>query len=303
MSGSVFHRQGEALAAREIVELTGALVTADLSDRWISDVAAVDRAGPHDVTFVDRAAVARQLQLTQAGFCFVRAEMVEHVGPQTIALVVEDPYPAFVRVAAVIYPDAVRPSSLFELQGNAPSALLHPAARVETGVTIDPMAMVGPGAEIGSGTVIGPMAVIGPRVRIGRDCVIGAGASLTNALVGDRVSLDPGCRIGPAGQRRAQPASDATPALGRAILQDKVVIGSNSIVERGGDRDTVVGEGTVVEPLVRIPADVVLGRYCRIVAADEPKPGIGFDIDAATADGVQLAAGQLSCTGGSHSQR
>jgi UDP-3-O-[3-hydroxymyristoyl] glucosamine N-acyltransferase len=298
MSEPVFHHRGTGLAVRDIVELTGARAGMPMPDRQISDVAALDRAGPYDATFVDRAGVERQIQLTQAGVCFVPAVLAGNVGPQTLALIVEDPYRAFVRVATALYPDAARPSSLFELQGRAPSALVHPTARVETGVTIDPMAVVGPGAEIGAGSVIGPMAVIGPRVRIGRDCSIEAGVSLTNALVGDRVSLGAGCRIG-----QAQGRPDATPVLGRAILQDKVAVGSNSTVERGFNRDTILGEGTIVDPLVCIPADAVVGRYCRIAAADRVKAPAGIDLDTMSLDGVELVASQLNCAELSYSQR
>jgi UDP-3-O-[3-hydroxymyristoyl] glucosamine N-acyltransferase len=233
----------------------------------------------------------------------VPAGLAANIGPQTLALIVEDPYRAFVRLAAALYPDAARPSSLFELQGRAPSALVHPTARVETGVTIDPMAVVGPGAEIGSGSVIGPMVVIGPRVRIGRDCAIEAGASLTSALVGDRVSLGPGCRIGPADVRQSREISDVPPMLGRAILQDKVAIGSNCTVERGRSRDTIIGEGTVVDPLVCVPADALVGRYCRITAADPVKAPAGTDIDMMSLDGLELAASQLNCAEPSYSQR
>ena len=55
------------------------------------------------------------------------------------------------------------PSSLFEASGVSTSALVHPTARLENGVMIDPAAVIGPRAEIGAGTVIGPAAVIGPR--------------------------------------------------------------------------------------------------------------------------------------------
>ena len=90
----------------------------------------------------------------------------------------------------------MRPSSLFEASGVSPGALVHPSARLESGVTIDPAAVIGPRAEIGAGTVIGAGAVIGPDVRIGRDCAIGAGATIVHALIGDRVIIHAGARIG-----------------------------------------------------------------------------------------------------------
>jgi UDP-3-O-[3-hydroxymyristoyl] glucosamine N-acyltransferase len=300
MSDPVFHHRGAGLAVKNIAELTGARAVIPLTHQSVSDVAASDRAGPHDITFVDQGDAERQLRLTQAGVCFVRQGLADNAGPHTIALVVEDPYRAFLRVAAALYPDATRPSSLFEVQGRAPSALVHPTARVEAGVTIDPLAMVGPGAEIGSGTVIGPMVVVGPWVRLGRDCAIDTGASLTNALVGDRVSLGPGCRIGLASRGDVRATPDVMRALGRAILQDKVVIGANSTVERGCTRDTILGEGTAVDPLVSIPADAVVGRYCRIVSAEGIKVPMAANMGVTDIDGVEFAASQLNCAAQPH---
>jgi UDP-3-O-[3-hydroxymyristoyl] glucosamine N-acyltransferase len=216
---------------------------------------------------------------------------------ETIGLAVDDPYRAFVRTAAALYPDASRPSSLFEVQGMAVSAFVHPSARVEAGVTIDPAAMIGPNAEIGSGTVIGPMVVIGPHVRIGRDCSIETGASVTNALIGDGVVLGAGCRIGPAQSGHAPGARNAAPVLGRAILQDRVVAGSNCAIERGSNHDTIIGEGTLIDPLVRIPADSVVGRYCRIMGGEAGRLRDASGLDTGGADGVQLLASQLARSG------
>jgi predicted acyltransferase (DUF342 family) len=84
-------------------------------------------------------------------------------------------------------------------------------------------------------------------------------------------------------------------ALGRAILQDKVVIGANSTVERGCTRDTILGEGTAVDPLVSIPADAVVGRYCRIVSAEGIKVPMAANMGVTDIDGVEFAASQLNC--------
>ena len=99
-------------------------------------------------------------------------------------------------MARALYPDALRPSSLFDAEGVAPGALIHPSARLESGATVDPGAVIGPRAEIGSGTVIGAGAAIGANVKIGRDCSIGPNASIMHALIGDRVIIHAGCCIG-----------------------------------------------------------------------------------------------------------
>ena len=143
----------------------------------------------------------------------------------------------------------MRPSSLFEAKGVAASATVHPAARLESGVAIDPAAVIGPRAEIGAGTVIGPGAVIGPGVRIGRDCAIGARVAIVHALIGDRVIIHPGCAIGQDGfgYVAGPKGMQKVPQIGRVIIQDDVEIGANTTIDRGAMGDTVIGEGTKID--------------------------------------------------------
>ena len=123
-----------------------------------------------------------------------------------------------------------------------------------------------PGA--GAGTVIGPTAVIGPDVRIGRNCAIGAGTTITHALIGDRVIIHPGARIGQDGfgHLPGVRGHDKVPQIGRVVIQDDVEIGANATIDRGAIRDTVIGEGTKIDNLVQIAHNVEIGRRCLLAA-------------------------------------
>ena len=145
---------------------------------------------------------------------------------------------------------------------------MHPSARLENGVTVEPGAVIGPRAEIGGGTVIGANAVIGAEVRIGRDCSIGAGAVITNALIGDRVIIHPGCKIGQDGFGFVMGGNGhlKIPQIGRVIIQDDVEIGAGTTIDRGAIRDTVIGEGTKIDNLVQVGHNVSIGRHCIMVA-------------------------------------
>jgi UDP-3-O-[3-hydroxymyristoyl] glucosamine N-acyltransferase len=269
MTEPFFIERVKALSIGEIAELTGAEPLAGVPlGRLIRDVATLERAGPTDLAFLDNPNYAAGLATTRAGVCLIAPRFEASAPPGLALLRSREPYRAFVKVARVLFPSSLRPSSLFAASGVAPGAIIHPSARIEQGVTIDPGAVVGPGAEIGAGTVIAPTVVIGPGVRIGRDCAIGAGASLTHALVGDRVIIHPGCRIGqdgfgfvmsPAGHQKI-------PQLRRVIIQDDVEIGAGTTIDRGGTRDTVIGEGTKIDNLVQIGHNVLIGRHCVIVA-------------------------------------
>ena len=151
---------------------------------------------------------------------------------------------------------------------------IHPSAVVGAGATIDPSAEIGPLAVIGEGAEIGPrcrigaLAVIGPGVVLGPDCRIGAHASLSHALLGARVYVYPGARIGQEGFGFAIGAEGflSVPQLCRVILEDDVEVGANATIDRGSLQDTVIGAGSRLDNLVQIGHNVRLGRGCVIVA-------------------------------------
>src|SRR5262249_25135116 len=158
---------------REIAALTGATPRpgADL-DRRITGIAALDRAAPDDLAFLDKPRYAAQLASSRAGACLMTERHASAAPVHVSVLCVREPYRAFVEVSRRLFPAAERPSSLYAAVGTAPGAFVHPSARLESGVLVDPGAVIGPQAEIGSGTVIGAGTAIGPRVRIGRHCAI-----------------------------------------------------------------------------------------------------------------------------------
>lgn len=269
MTEPFFFEPATALTVAEIAALTGAEPAPDAPlDRVIRDIATLDQAGPADLAFLENPNYIRQLAHTRAGACLIAPRFAASAPAGLPLLRARDPYRAFVAVARALYPTALRPTSLFGSQGLSPGASVHPSARLESGAVVDPGAVVGPGAEIGSGTVIGPTAVIGPGVRIGRDCSVGAGSTLTHTLVGDRVVIHPGCRIGQDGFGYVMGAGghQKVPQLRRVIIQNDVEIGAGTTIDRGGTRDTVIGEGTKIDNLVQIGHNVLIGRHCVIVA-------------------------------------
>ena len=265
MTEPMFFKPGSGLSVSEIVALTAAVPRDGAKlDRRVSDVAALDRAGPGDLVFFDKVKLAADLAETQAGVCLTTERLAAQVPAHITVLRCADPYHAFIAVARTLFPDSMRPSSLFEGNGVSAGAFVHPSARIEPAVTIDPGAVVGPRAEIGSGTVIAAGATIGPDVRIGRDCNIGTGASIAHSLIGDRVIIHSGTAIGSDGfgYRPSKKGHQKIPQLGRVIIQDDVEIGTNSTIDRGGIRDTVIGEGSKIDNLVHIGHNVLIGRHC-----------------------------------------
>jgi UDP-3-O-[3-hydroxymyristoyl] glucosamine N-acyltransferase len=268
MANPAFFPVPSAIRLTDLAVAIGATVRDGApEDRAVSGIAPLETAGPDDLAFLDNAAYARYASETRAGACLIAPKFADRLPPSTIALISPEPYRAFARAAARLFPTSARPQSLFGADGISPGAFIHPSARLEQGVIVDPGAVIGPGAEIGRGTLIAAQAVIGPEVRIGRDCAIGAHASITHALIGNRVIIHAGARIGQDGFGFAMGAQGhlKVPQIGRVIIQDDVDFGANSTIDRGANRDTIVGEGTKIDNLVQIGHNVVIGRHCVIV--------------------------------------
>jgi UDP-3-O-[3-hydroxymyristoyl] glucosamine N-acyltransferase len=146
---------------------------------------------------------------------------------------------------------------------------VHPDARLDGTVRLEPFACVGPDAVIGPGTVIGAHAVVAGNCRIGARCRVGPGAVIGCAGFGYE----------PKDGRHCWLAHD-----GPVIIEDDVDIGANSTVAcaRTG-RQTRIGAGTKIDALVHVGHNVTIGRNCIIIAQ------VGIAGSAALGDGVVLA--------------
>jgi len=272
MTDSMFFKAADGLTVSEIASLTeGKLrpgASGQAAARPITGIAALDRAGPGDATFFDNVRYAADLTHSRAGLCFASARLVDRIPERIVTVEVRDPYRAFVTLSRALFPDALRPSSMYEA-GAAPSLAgsIHPSARLEADVWVEPGAIVGADAEIGAGSRIAAGAVVGPGVRIGRDCAIGANATISHALIGDRVVIHPGVHIGQDGFGYVMGAAHLkVPQIGRVIIQNDVEIGAGTTIDRGANRDTIIGEGSKIDNLVQIGHNVTIGRHCVIVA-------------------------------------
>ena len=281
--GRFFHRTGPH-RLRDVAAAAGG--TAPESELLLSGVAPLQSAGADQVSFLDNRKYAPALEATRAGAVIVAPEMAARVPPGCIAIVTADPYLGWAWVAALFHPAV--PSR----PGAHPSAVIDPAARVDPSAEIGPLAVILAHAEIGPRCRIGPGAVIGEGVVLGPDCRVGALASISHALLGARVYIYPGARIGQDGFGFAPAATGfvTVPQLGRVLIEDDVEVGANSTIDRGSAHDTVIGAGSRLDNLVQIGHNVRLGRCCVIVSQ------AGISGSTVLEDFVQVG-GQAGLTG------
>jgi UDP-3-O-[3-hydroxymyristoyl] glucosamine N-acyltransferase len=253
----------------ELAAYAGAQIPEDFqlkAGMLIVAVKALDDAGSQDVSFFENRKYLGALRETRAGAIFLTAQNAKQAPAYAVPLLSKDPYRSFAKSLELFFPDAGFPK--VASPAVAGTALIDASARIEEGAIIEAGAIIGPEAQIGRGTRIAAGAVAGYRVAIGRDCYIGPGASITHALIGNRVILHAGVRIGQDGFGFAMSAAGhyKVRQTGRVIIQDDVEIGANATIDRGALKDTIIGEGTKIDNLVQIAHNVVIGRHCVIVA-------------------------------------
>ena len=231
------------------------------ADRLISDIEDIATASEGTLCFVTDKKYLPQLAETSAAAVLVGKAHVDACPPHVTALVCDDPYTAMARAAQAFYPEAAlaRPMP-GQMQASAPA--IHPSARIGQNCEIADSVTIGANAEIGDNTHLAANVVIGEGVALGRDCTLGAGVVVGYSLIGDRVTIHSGCRIGQCGFGFAPgKAHVKVPQLGRVIIQADVEMGANCAIDRGTLGDTIVGEGSKLDNLVHLAHNVVLGRH------------------------------------------
>ena len=182
--------------------------------------------------------------------------------PGTVALVVADPLAGWAQAAALFHPVPAAEAGIH------PSAVVAETAIVDLSAEISALAHIGARAIIGARCRIGPGAVIGNGVVLGPDCRVGPNASISHAVLGARVYIYPGARIGQEGFGFSITPHGflTTPQLCSMILGDDVEVGANTTIDRGALRDTEIGTGTRLDNHVQVAHGVRIGRYCAIAA-------------------------------------
>ena len=141
-------------------------------------------------------------------------------------------------------------------------------SRVDGTAEVCAQAVIEAGAEIGPGCKIGAAAVIGNGVVLGPDCRIGTHASISHAVLGSRVYVYPGARIGQEGFGFSITPHGfrSVPQLSSIIIEDDVEVGANTTIDRGALCNTVIGAGTRLDNQVQISHGARIGRYCAVAA-------------------------------------
>jgi UDP-3-O-[3-hydroxymyristoyl] glucosamine N-acyltransferase len=262
MADPRFYDSRGPFALGDLAATIGATLSAGADPAFqVQDLASLEEPAAGCVTYALTDRHVAQLAGHAVAAVIVTEAVAAAVPPGIAVLISPEPAFAFAHAAALFYPAAGRAA------GGA-GGFIDPTAELEPGVTHEAGVVIGPGARIGAGTHLAAHAVIGRGVCIGRNAHVGPHATIAYALIGDRVTIMAGARIGSDGFGFVPGSTGLrkVPQLGRVIVQDDAEIGANTCIDRGSLGDTVIGEGAKIDNLVQIAHNCRIGRYAILAA-------------------------------------
>ena len=250
-----------SISVGELAEQFGCELIGD-PDVVIDRVGSLTNAGSNALSFLSGPAFKNQLSSTKAAAVILQADDAGEA--PSIALINDNPYACYARMAALICPPPV-----YEPGAHASSVVAATATVAET-AHIAANAIVEDGATIGENSYIGPGTVVGSGCVVGNDCRLHANVTFVRDVVtGDRCIFHSGSVIGADGFGNAMTPDGwvKVPQVGGVRIGDDVEIGSSTTVDCGAIDDTVIENGVRIDNQIQIGHNVHLGEHTAIASA------------------------------------
>ncbi len=238
-------------------------------DNSISRFAPIDDCAPGDLVFVDNAKYLPSVRERKpAAVITDEAIAAELRDEKDLAILLA----ANVRLATALVKQAYDDRDFYHTEWPRihPSATVHPSTAIPDSAVVGPGVVVGANVALGEGAVLMANAVVECNARIGAGSVLHPGCVVSHGCeIGANVMLKAGCVIGSEGFGFAQDEKRRNyriPHTGKVIIEDRVVIGANTTIDRGTYGATVIRSGVVIDALCHIGHNVEIGEDCILCA-------------------------------------
>jgi UDP-3-O-[3-hydroxymyristoyl] glucosamine N-acyltransferase len=127
-------------------------------------------------------------------------------------------------------------------------------------------------AAIGEHTTIMPNVFIGNHVTIGSNCLIYPNVTIMDyCVIGNNVVIQAGTVIGGDAfyyntKKNREVWFKKMNSCGNVVVENNVEIGCGCTIDRGVSGSTIIGKGTIIDNMVHIGHDVVIGKNCLLAA-------------------------------------
>ena len=237
-------------------------------DVTITAIAPVELCGPGHLVFVDHPKYLPIIAAQRPSAVITTDACAERIESDELTVLISPN----VRLAIALIKQAFddRDVRASEWPRRHPAAIVHESVHVPDDVLVGPGAVIGAGVELGSGAVVMANVVIEREAVIGRNTVLHPGCFVGyQCRIGADCILKPGCVVGSEGFGFAQDQhrhNHRIPHTGCVIIEDRVVIGANTTIDRATYGATVIKSGAVIDALCHLGHNVEIGEDCIICA-------------------------------------
>ncbi len=239
------------------------------SDAPIRRFAPIEECEPGDLVFVDHAKhLGRVREQKPSAVVTTEAIATELGETEGVALLIAPN----VRLAIAILKQTYADRDVRDVEWPR----IHPSAVIHESVVVPEDAIIGPGVVVGAGVSLGSRVVLMANVVVEKGASIGVGAVLHPGCVvgydceiGADTILKAGCVIGSEGFGFAQDErrrNHRIPHTGKVVVEDRVVIGANTNIDRATYGATFIRSGAVIDAMCHIGHNVEIGEDCILCA-------------------------------------
>ncbi len=225
----------------------------------ITGLAALQHAGPSELTFLFSSQYKKHLPETGAAAVVLRPE--DSDGVRLPVLISERPRLAWAQIATLFDP-LPKPSGTI-----ADSAVVSASAKLGQDVSIGEKAVIEDGAVLGNGVTIGAGSIVGAGTVIGDGTRLHANVTLYhNVELGTDCIVHAGAVIGADGFGFEFDGVGLTkiPQIYGVTIGNQVEIGAGTTIDRGALNDTTLGDGVKLDNQVQVGHGTTIGANTAI---------------------------------------
>ncbi len=250
------------ITAGELANLLNGKVVGD-KDVSVNRPARIEDGEPGTLTFLANPRYEPYAYTTGSSIILVSKEFEPTRDISAVMIRVNNVYEAMSLLAEKFEVGRSRPT------GISKDARIHPEAEIGEGVSVAEFVVVRKGAKIGTGTILHPFVMVGEKVTIGDRCEMHSGVKIEHScVIGNDVIVHANTVIGSDGFGFA-PTDDGYKKinqLGNVVIEDRVEIGANVVIDRASLGSTLICEGTKLDNLIQIAHNVRIGKHTVIAA-------------------------------------
>ena len=251
-------------SAQQIALLLGGKVYGNASAS-VSDVAPIEQAQAHQLSFVTEEKYLPFIATSQAGVILVTQSLlndsiiaaVQNASSALIA--VENARGAMAQLLQLVA-KTINPTR----QGIEQPSFISEGVQVPEDAYIGAFAYIGKNVRLGKGVQIYPQVYLGDNVVIGDNTILYAGSKVYyNCQVGANCIIHSGAVIGADGfgfEPDSKGLNQKIPQIGNVVIEDDVEIGANTTIDRAMMGTTIVRSNAKLDNLVQLGHNVEIGQ-------------------------------------------